>query len=104
MNGLCRGRVQRAMVFRPIALALVVFAPFAPFAALADAPKDAPAPCVNRGGGLVRPIHDVTLDAKTLAFCTGDDCWTLDRATNAVAAAPKVIPAPAKPSDPAGML
>lgn len=92
------------MVFRPIAVALVVFAPFASFAALADAPKDAAAPCVNRGGALVRQIHDVVLDAKTLAFCTGDDCWTLDRATNAVAAAPKVTPAPAKPSDPAGTL
>jgi DNA-binding beta-propeller fold protein YncE len=73
-------------------------------AALADPPANAPAPCVNRGLALVRPIHDVALDAKTLRFCTGDDCWTLDRATNAVAAAPKVAPAPAKTSDPAGML
>jgi hypothetical protein len=90
------------MLLRSVAVA-VALAPVAAVA-LADPPKDAAAPCVNRGGGLVRRIHDVALDAKTLKFCTGDDCWTLDRATNAVAAAPKVTPAPAKPSDPAGTL
>jgi hypothetical protein len=73
-------------------------------AALANPPVDAPAPCVNRGLPLVRPIHDVALDGKALRFCTGDDCWALDRATNAVAATPKGAPAPAKPGDPTGML
>jgi hypothetical protein len=89
------------MLLRSIAVVLVLLAPFA---ALADPPSDAAAPCVNRGGALVRKVHDVAIDAKTLKFCTGDDCWTLDRATNAVTAAPKVTPAPAKPSAPAGML
>lgn len=101
MNSSHRGRVHTAMLHRSIAVALVLLAPSA---VLADVPKDAAAPCVNRGGGLLRPIHDVALDDKTLAFCTGDDCWTLDRATNAVAAAPKVAPAPEPPRDPEGTL
>jgi hypothetical protein len=84
-----------------MAVALVLVAHSA---ALANPPVDAPAPCVNRGLPLVRPIHDVALDARTLQFCTGNDCWTLDRATNAVAAAPRVAPAAPKPRDPAGML
>jgi hypothetical protein len=88
------------MLLRSIAIALAV----AHSAALANPPVDAPAPCVNRGSPLVRPIHDVAIDARTLRFCTGNDCWTLDRATNAVAAASNVAAAPAKPGDPAGML
>jgi hypothetical protein len=101
MNCRRRGRVQRAMVLRSTAIPLVLLAHSG---ALANPPVNAQGPCVNRGIPLVRPIHDVALDAKTLRFCTGDDCWTLDRSTNVVAAAPKAAPAPGKPSDPPGML
>jgi hypothetical protein len=102
MNCPRRGRVQRAMVLRsmPVTLALALVA----HAARANPPADAPAPCVNRGLPLVRPVHDVALDAKALRFCTGNDCWTLDRASNTVAAAPRAAPVPAKPGDPPGML
>lgn len=103
MNSLGCGGVLPAMSLRSVAVSLAV-ALLAHHAALADPPAGAVAPCVNRGGALVRKIHDVALDATTLKFCTGDDCWALDRATNAVTAAPKVPPAPSKPSDPAGML
>jgi len=103
VNSLRRGRVQSVMLLRSLAVAVAVVL-LAPSAAVADVPKPAPTPCVNRGGGLLRPIHDVVLDDKTLAFCTGDDCWMLDRATHTVAAAPKVTPAPEPPRDPAGTL
>src|SRR6185503_19312825 len=100
MNSPRRGGVLRAMVLRSIAAAVALLG----HSAAADPPVEAKAPCVNRGSPLVRKLHDVALDASTLKFCTGDDCWTLDRATNAVAAAPRATPAPSKPSDPAGIL
>src|SRR5262245_12361626 len=102
MNSVRRYSVGRPMFFRSVVVAVAVM--LLGHDAPADPPAEASAPCVNRGGALVRKIHDVAIDASALKFCTGDDCWTLDRATNAVAAAPKVTPAPSKPSDPAGML
>jgi hypothetical protein len=62
-----------------------------------------PTPCVNRGGGLVRPVQDIEIYPGSLQYCTGADCWSFDLATRTVAALPGYVPAVAKPSlDPAG--
>jgi hypothetical protein len=57
--------------------------------AAAETAKLASAPCVNREKIAWRQVRDPKLDAKTLAYCTGEDCWTLDLATNTAAPAPK---------------
>lgn len=58
--------------------------------ALAESPAwvDAPAPCVNRESQWWRAVRDPILDATSLQYCTGADCWTLDLAANTVAPAP----------------
>jgi hypothetical protein len=48
---------------------------------------DAPGPCVNREDHWWRPARDPIVDAKSLQYCTGADCWTLDLASNTIAAA-----------------
>jgi|GEM_PF-6141844 len=55
----------------------------------AETAKLASAPCVNREKIAWRQVRDPKLDAKTLAYCTGEDCWTLDLAANTAAAAAK---------------
>jgi hypothetical protein len=59
-------------------------APARPEAELADAPD----PCVNREDHWWRAARDPILDATSLQYCTGADCWVLDLASNTVAAAP----------------
>jgi len=49
---------------------------------------EAPSPCVNREDTWWRAVRDPILDAASLQYCTGADCWTLDLAANTVAAAP----------------
>lgn len=42
------------------------------------APDEATTPCVNREKIAWRQVRDASLDAKTLRYCTGEDCWSLD--------------------------
>ncbi|HEV7555646.1 MAG TPA: hypothetical protein VGO00_09345 [Kofleriaceae bacterium] len=71
---------------------IVVVAAHAGVAGADAPPKDAPAPCVNRGSGLVRPLHHLALSATSLQFCLGNDCWSLDRATTKFIATKSIAP------------
>jgi hypothetical protein len=65
-------------------------APLAPKSTEAPQPPkstEAPSPCVNREDTWWRDVRDPILDATSLQYCTGADCWTLDLAANTVAAA-----------------
>jgi hypothetical protein len=74
-------------------------------AARADPAVPSPAPCVNREAHAWRQVRDVELDDRTLQYCTGDDCWSFDRATHAVSAAANRLPlAAAPPRDPPGVM
>lgn len=55
----------------------------------------APSPCVNRGvrEGARRTMHDATATNGALAYCTGEDCWSLDLATSAFTSIPTIKPA-----------
>ena len=76
-----------------------------PEAARAEAAKPATAPCVNREATAWRQVRDIVLDASSLQYCTGDDCWSFDLATHTVAAVPKRLPlAPPATQDPPGVL
>lgn len=72
--------------------ALAAAGPAAP--AERPAMVDAPAPCVNSGQGAWRDVRDPILDAKSLRYCTGADCWSLDLATGVVSSAPARPPGP----------
>jgi len=57
--------------------------------ALAEPSKPATTACVNRENTEWRQVRDPILDAKSLQYCTGEDCWSLDFGTTLVSAAPK---------------
>jgi len=58
-------------------------------AASAQPAKQSATACVNREATEWRQVRDPILDDTSLQYCTGDDCWSLDLATNTVRAAPK---------------
>ncbi len=66
-------------------------------AARADV-KPSPTPCVNREKVGWRQVRDVVLEAKTLQYCTGDDCWSLELGTNKVVPVARRPPAPPAPA------
>jgi len=63
----------------------------------------ATSPCVNPGvrDGARRTLHEASATATALAFCTGEDCWSLDLASSAFKAIPALKPAP-PPTDAPG--
>lgn len=71
--------------------------------ALAIAPTahaaPAAAPCANPGirDGARRTLHDASVSASALTFCTGEDCWSLDAATSKVSAIPTIKPTATMP-------
>jgi hypothetical protein len=90
---------------RRVVLAAVLVA--GPVRAAPDSPApavtDAAEPCVNREATWWRAVRDPVLDAGALRYCTGADCWTLDLASNTIAAAPP-RPSPPQRRDRAGEL
>ena len=68
--------------------------------AAAAVPALATKPCVNRDSALWRRVRDPILDARTLQYCTGDDCWSLDLAASAITLVATRAPATAPPPDP----
>ena len=66
--------------------------------------KLAPDACVNRETTTWRQVRDPILDGTSLRFCTGVDCWSLDRASGKVTATPTRDTPKATPRDPSGTL
>ena len=77
-------RRRLAPALAVLACAVTATASAGPGAAFTDAPD----PCVNREDHWWRAARDPILDAASLQYCTGADCWTLDLASNTIAAAP----------------
>jgi hypothetical protein len=62
-------------------------------AAIAEGAKPSPTPCVNREATEWRAVRDPILDSRSLQYCTGKDCWSLDLATAAITGAANRAPA-----------
>lgn len=60
----------------------------------------APNPCVNPGvlDGARRTLHEVSATASSLAFCTGEDCWSLDASSSTFTPLGPVIKPTAPPA------
>jgi hypothetical protein len=72
-------------------------------ASLAYADPTSPTPCVNRAKDGWRELRDTVVDANSLRFCTGDDCWSMDLASSKIASI-TTIPATKPKHDATGEL